>query len=93
MLESSSMRKKTAKKHCLTQSRKRIGKRERTSGTSLLLMIMFASAFSLVVVVRTREVSKYNRMLESSSSQKKAKINMFDTEHKEDWKETSVQLQ
>ena len=71
MLESSSMRKKTAKKHCLTQSRQRIGKRERTSKTSLFLMIMFASAFSLVFIVRTKEVSKYNRMLDSSSSQKK----------------------
>ena len=85
---------KAAKKHCLTQNRKRIGKRERRSDISLFLMIMFGSAFSLVVIVRTREVSKCNRMLESSSSQiKKAKRNMFDTEHKEDWKETSVQLQ
>ena len=57
-------------------------------------MIMFGSAFSLVVIVRTREVSKCNRMLESSSSQKKRqKETLFDTEHKEDWKETSVQLQ
>ena len=93
MLESSSMRKKTAKKHCLTQSRKRIGKRERTSETSLFLMIMFASAFSLVFIVRTKEVSKYNRMLDSYSSQKSSKESLLDTEKKEDWKETSAQLE